>query len=247
MKTCKFQHQDRATKKALDSHYRYTVTVTDMWLDRHYWTHDKYDALTVALEVQMPQVIDNVAGQTVKVKRPPETWAQHQADAMRNVAQNHDRSRTWPEGEALIARLNEGRIQRGAQPIPTHQRDDKLLAECYGEGHPTLAYPDGWPPASAMFVPKGVGKTPKALVGSPCFVECLLRCYWSPLAHPKLEAPATQDAIAYFLKMGAIKPDGRKEDVWRTTPLGKAWVDAICNTEIPSPAFCDAQGDAIKR
>ena len=85
-------------------------------------------------------------------------------------------------------------------------------------------------------------------IGSPCNAEFLLWCHYSPIPHPRLNSIAITKALNYFLRLGVIKPHETKEDVWRTTKLGAAWVLAMCNTSIPEvkSVFVDEFGNILE-
>lgn len=72
---------------------------------------------------------------------------------------------------------------------------------------------------------------------SPNNIEVLLHFHTSSTPHPRREAGAVADAITQFLHWGAI--ENVERDIFRTTPLGKAWVQALCNVPIPRRAFVD--------
>lgn len=80
---------------------------------------------------------------------------------------------------------------------------------------------------------------------SPNNIEVLLHCHTCPSPHPRLEAGAVKDAITGFLHVGAIEPDP-ENDCYRTTPMGKAWVQALCNVRPPRAAFVDEHGNVLK-
>lgn len=48
-----------------------------------------------------------------------------------------------------------------------------------------------------------------------------------------------------FLHIGAIEPDV-ENDCYRTTPMGKAWVQALCNVRPPRPAFVDEHDNVLE-
>jgi len=79
---------------------------------------------------------------------------------------------------------------------------------------------------------------------SPSNIEVLLHCHTCPRPHPRLEAGAVKDAIMMFLHLGAIEPDTKNN--YKTTPMGKAWVQALCNVRPPRPAFVDESGNVLE-
>lgn len=70
---------------------------------------------------------------------------------------------------------------------------------------------------------------------SPSDLEVLIHCHCGVGPHPRLRAPAIQDAITRFLEDEIIKPDG--DDVYTTTKLGKAWLEGILRVPYPEYAI----------
>lgn len=88
----------------------------------------------------------------------------------------------------------------------------------------------------------------KVTIFSPNNIEVLLHCHTSPRPHPRInDAQAVMDAVDMFLKLGAIEIDRDAEDsnVYKTTPMGKAWVNALCNTPPPTLAYVDENGKIL--
>jgi hypothetical protein len=87
---------------------------------------------------------------------------------------------------------------------------------------------------------------------SPNDIEVLLHCHCTLVPHPRSDAPVIIQAITYFRKVGAIElvemedPTEFEFDVFATTRLGAAWVQAICNTPMPTTVFVGADGKEIK-
>lgn len=72
---------------------------------------------------------------------------------------------------------------------------------------------------------------------TPSDIEFLMHCHFHPEPHPRVTAPAIQSAIQKFTRKGLIKPCDEtigNGQAYCTTDLGKAWVNAICETPIPS-------------
>lgn len=82
---------------------------------------------------------------------------------------------------------------------------------------------------------------------SPNNIEVLLHYFLDPAAHPRIEAPAVRDATNMLLREGCIErwPEGAIAR-YRTTPLGAAWVKALCNAELPRAVYIDAQGNILE-
>lgn len=82
-------------------------------------------------------------------------------------------------------------------------------------------------------------------IDTPCKIEVLLHCHCVPLPHPQSLAPAVEDALTFLQAAGAIKPVGGREDVFTTTPLGIAWVRALCNVPRPKLVYLDEMGRQV--
>ena len=80
---------------------------------------------------------------------------------------------------------------------------------------------------------------------SPNNIDVLLHCHTRPGPHPRLDAPAVRDAINMFYQLECIEQTLEKDE-YRTTPKGKAWVQALCNVEEPRKAYVDAQGNILQ-
>ena len=84
---------------------------------------------------------------------------------------------------------------------------------------------------------------PMTEIFSPSNIEFLLHCYCKPEPHPRFDCEAIQECFKEFIDMGVIKQDG---DHYVTTPLGNAWVYALCKVKCPTPAFIDEHGRIVK-
>lgn len=82
------------------------------------------------------------------------------------------------------------------------------------------------------------------LIGSPSNIEVLLHCYRSAQIHPRAEADAVIEAIEGFLACGAIEP-AEDEGGYRTTALGRAWVEALCRVPMPRCVYVDKEGSFL--
>ena len=60
-------------------------------------------------------------------------------------------------------------------------------------------------------------------------VHCICEPYHRP-------SPAFDDAIEFFLDVGAVRPDSASASGYRTTKLGAAWVERLLNTPAPITA-----------
>lgn len=81
---------------------------------------------------------------------------------------------------------------------------------------------------------------------TPCEISVLLHFYVSPLPHERHDAPAVSAAIRWFLDVEAIRR-GDTPNTYVTTPLGKAWVEALCRVPKPRLAYLDEQNRVLLR
>lgn len=79
-------------------------------------------------------------------------------------------------------------------------------------------------------------------INSPLRIELLLHCHTTPAPHERYEALA--DEIYEFIRMGVIEST-EQPNVYRTTKLGQAWVEALCKVPPPRPVFQDHAGNII--
>lgn len=80
-------------------------------------------------------------------------------------------------------------------------------------------------------------------IHSPNNIEVLLHYHTTPEPHPRIDAPAVKEATEMLLRVECIKPSmpGR----FNTTPKGKAWVEALCNVELPQEAYVDSNQNVL--
>jgi hypothetical protein len=88
---------------------------------------------------------------------------------------------------------------------------------------------------------------------SPCDIEVLLHCYYSPEIHPKKDAPAVQISYSRLRLCGLIElqcfilgVDTTNLNEYRTTERGRAHVQQLCNLPLPSSAWVDSNGKLIE-
>lgn len=98
---------------------------------------------------------------------------------------------------------------------------------------------------------------------SPANISILLHCHYSPEPLPNWpdaesrerfilipsrygDCPRSQvfDTVQDLLAIGAVQPL-ETEGTFRTTALGRAWVKALCDTPLPTPAFVDQMGRVL--
>lgn len=86
-------------------------------------------------------------------------------------------------------------------------------------------------------------------IHSPLRVEILMHCHVSGEMVPLLRTPQGDKELEDLIRMKAIESDsvgGINGGLYRTTPLGNAWVKAILNTPIPRVAYLDQHGKEIE-
>lgn len=89
------------------------------------------------------------------------------------------------------------------------------------------------------------GERIREAIYSPARIQILLRCHVSPEPLPNCDAPVSAETIREFLQLGVIEPYGPIEpgpQRYRTTALGRAWVQALCNVPCPRVVYLDEQG-----
>lgn len=79
-------------------------------------------------------------------------------------------------------------------------------------------------------------------IATPNNIEVLLHCHTTPVEHPRYGAPAVKEAFEMFKELGAIKKNG---GYYVTTDLGRAWVESLCNTQIPKSVYVDEHGTIL--
>jgi hypothetical protein len=84
----------------------------------------------------------------------------------------------------------------------------------------------------------------------PAAIEFLLHCHSSPEPWPRMDAPVYLDLVPRLLEAGVIELDKRGHpsvlrSSYQTTPLGKAWVEALCRVPMPRAVFVDERGEIL--
>jgi hypothetical protein len=128
-------------------------------------------------------------------------------------------------------------------------RVERLL-DC---GLPHQANEEGNRMFAEMFLAEGQMSTMRGnanpeTIHSPLAIEILMWHHTRMDAYSwPSEATAQPQEIERLKRLGALRetsfPDGMRLTI---TPLGTAWVKAICNTPIPREAFIDGHGRVIE-
>lgn len=77
---------------------------------------------------------------------------------------------------------------------------------------------------------------------TPLEVEILMHCHSRAHNPSNMDAPAVKGVIEQFSFRKVIE---LRDDIWKTTDLGEAWVKIICDVKRPTVAYLDEQGDII--
>lgn len=80
---------------------------------------------------------------------------------------------------------------------------------------------------------------------TPNDIDVLMHSYCGCGPHERIDAGAVSESTANFLMYGIIVGTGKKDE-YRTTPLGDAYVRAICSTPPPQCKFvCGLTGEVL--
>jgi hypothetical protein len=88
---------------------------------------------------------------------------------------------------------------------------------------------------------------------SPCNIEVLLHCYYSPEVHPREDTPAVQTSYRFLECYGLIESqcymigtDTTNLSKYKTTERGRAHIQQLCNLPLPSSVWVDSNGKVIE-
>lgn len=87
--------------------------------------------------------------------------------------------------------------------------------------------------------------TDQPIIYSPARVRLLMHYHAiiEPIDNP--DSICHIEETANLKDLGAIEPDPTSPSHYKTTPLGQAWVQAICNVPMPTREFIDEMGRVI--
>jgi hypothetical protein len=75
---------------------------------------------------------------------------------------------------------------------------------------------------------------------SPSDLEVLVHCHACVGVHPRIDAPAVRDAIERFRSADIIEECSHpRRGEFYTTDKGKAWLEIILRTPMPTKAWID--------
>ena len=72
-------------------------------------------------------------------------------------------------------------------------------------------------------------------IKTPSNLELLLHCHYSPIPHPRYNAPAIQEGIAYLEHNGMIVCVGTP--MYRPTEKGKAFIQYLLDVPFPKAVW----------
>ena len=88
---------------------------------------------------------------------------------------------------------------------------------------------------------------------SPCDIEVLLHCYYSPEVHSRENAPAVQISYTRLMMCGLIElqcfmvgADTTNLNEYKTTERGRAHIQQLCTLPLPSSAWVDSNGKVLE-
>lgn len=76
-------------------------------------------------------------------------------------------------------------------------------------------------------------------------LELLLYIYTTPVPHEESDHPSIIHNTNALLEIKAIEPDAETASLYRTTPLGRAWVEMICATPMPVLRYVDPRDETV--
>lgn len=79
---------------------------------------------------------------------------------------------------------------------------------------------------------------------SPFNIEILLHYHVSPEPHPRIELESVRHFTDELVKLGVIVHK-QSPNSYITTDLGRSWVEALCNVELPRQAYVDGNGKVL--
>lgn len=84
-------------------------------------------------------------------------------------------------------------------------------------------------------------------IHSPAHVEFLIHCHCSVGPFERWDVPMFLELAKAWVDMEIIElsTNTEAEPIYKTTPLGRAWVNAICNTPLPKSVFVDEMGRVL--
>lgn len=84
------------------------------------------------------------------------------------------------------------------------------------------------------------------IIETPYRIKLLLHYHCTPEPYPQRDAPIFQSEMDSLVKEGALEHIEESWSGYRTTPLGAAWVRALCNVPPPQMVFVDQLGNILE-
>lgn len=78
----------------------------------------------------------------------------------------------------------------------------------------------------------------------PCELEVLMHYYVSPAVFPRITSPAVKETVFHFLADDILETSD-KEDIYRVTAKGKAFIRMILDTPYPKAVWIDERTNAV--
>lgn len=79
---------------------------------------------------------------------------------------------------------------------------------------------------------------------TPNEIEILIHCHTSPSAHPRMDAPAVEEAHICLAANGLIEQ--RNQNNYHTTDRGKAHIEVLCRTPWPIRKYVNQLDEVIE-
>ncbi len=73
------------------------------------------------------------------------------------------------------------------------------------------------------------------MITTPSNLELLLHCYYSPEAHPRLNAPAIREGILFLHQNGMIEQT--EVNIYGTTAKGEAYIKHLMKVPFPQAVW----------
>ena len=80
---------------------------------------------------------------------------------------------------------------------------------------------------------------------TPNQIEVLIHCHGSSCKHPRIDAPAVQQAISYLERHDLVEKIGG-EEYYHTTKKGCAHMEVLCSTPWPVQKWVNQLGEIIE-
>lgn len=125
------------------------------------------------------------------------------------------------------------------------------MKDIFGTRQCTVSLPELFQPHYQEMIMNNPKPSFPEIIYCPFNVDILMWYHSRCEPHPRIDIPAVISFTNELLRLGIIEPCKMATDVdgtniYQTTPIGSAWVKAICNVPMPKTAFVDEQGRVIQ-